>query len=78
MIATILGREIVKYGGGQFGPALGAARLAIVAKTGAAIETVCTAPREQQPIEPDSRLVDAYRDRHVRYRALYQSLKDRF
>lgn len=78
IIATVLGRPIVKYESGQLGPALGAARLAIVAATGDPIRSVCFRPREQQRTLPDEAFVGAYAERHEKYRALYRSLRGLF
>ena len=78
IIATVLMRPIVKFEDGQLGPALGAARLAIIAATGASIGDVCYRPHRRECILPDAALVDAYAARHEKYRALYRSLKPLF
>ena len=78
IVASVLGRPITTYHGGDLGPAFGAARLAIIAATGASVASVCTPPEEDRIFEPDEALAAAYGERHLKFRALYQSLKDQF
>jgi xylulokinase len=60
---------------GDFGAALGAARLAIMAVTGVGVE-VATLPPIAKTVDPDTALQSAFTDTHARYRAAYVSLKD--
>ncbi len=78
ILASALGRPLTFRDGGEVGPALGAARLAQLADTGADIEAVCTAPAISHFAEPDDALVDLYGARIGKYRALYQNLKSVF
>ncbi len=73
IIATVLGRPLVRYRGADLGPALGAARMAIIAATGASVAEVCTAPEEEETIMPDAALVDAYAAKQPVFRALYKA-----
>jgi xylulokinase len=60
--------------GSELGAAMGAARLAICATTGAAPEEVMTQPETQAVIAPDADLAPAYDAAYDRYRALYPAL----
>jgi xylulokinase len=74
-IATALGIPVDIPADGDFGAAFGAARLGMVAATGADPFAVCTAPRTEATVEPDARLRDAYDQAYLRYRALYPAIK---
>ena len=63
MIAAALDREIVRYRGGEAGPAFGAARLARLAATGEAPEDVCKPPEIADVTPPDPALVAGVRQR---------------
>ncbi|NRA04397.1 MAG: xylulokinase [Myxococcales bacterium] len=78
IIASVLGRPLAYRRGGEAGPALGAARLARLAVTGASPGQVCRPLPEDFVAAPDPLLVDAYADRLRRYRALYPALRDHF
>ena len=60
---------------GDFGGAFGAARLAIMAATGAGAE-IATLPKIARVIEPDATLKDALDAGHARYRAAQTAIKD--
>ena len=74
-LATVLGQPLSLPKDGDFGAALGAARLAIAAVTGADPESFMTMPVIDRVIEPRADLVAAYDAAHARYRALYPALK---
>lgn len=78
IIASTLGIPITRYTGSESGPAFGAARLARIAATGEAIDTVCTKPPTLDVTEPDQRLHEAYRQNSVRFRRLYRALREEF
>jgi xylulokinase len=78
IIAGTLGIPITRYTGSESGPAFGAARLARIAATGEAIDTVCTKPPTLDVTEPDRRLHEAYRENSVRFRRLYRALREEF
>ena len=73
-IATSLGLPISVPVAGDFGGAFGAARLAMMAATGAGAE-IATAPQIAKTIEPDTTLTSAFAEAHARYRAAYLALK---
>jgi xylulokinase len=60
---------------GAYGAALGAARLAMMAATGAGIE-VATRPEIANTIAPEPQFTQAFADAHYRYRAAYDALKN--
>jgi xylulokinase len=60
---------------GEFGAAMGAARLGLIAATGADPLAVCQPPALAQTIEPDVKLEAAFGDAHARWQALYPSIK---
>jgi xylulokinase len=78
MIASALGRRIVRYRDGEAGPAFGAARLARLATTSEAPENLCKAPEIADVTEPEPALVNAFRGRAERFRRLYRALKPEF
>lgn len=74
-IATALGIPVDLPADGDFGAAFGAARLGLIAATGADPIVVCTPPRTAGTIEPVTALAGAYEDAYRRYRALYPAIK---
>ena len=75
VLATALNLPVDVPVAGDFGAAFGAARLAMIAVTGAEPERVCAAPSVADTIEPDATLVAAYAAAHERYRALYPAIR---
>ncbi|OWV89503.1 xylulose kinase [Rhizobium sp. R635] len=74
-IATALGVPVDLPADGDFGAAFGAARLGLIAATGADPIAVCTPPVTAGTIEPVAALKGAYEDAYKRYRALYPAIK---
>ncbi len=74
-IATALGVPVDIPADGDFGAAFGAARLGLVAATGADPVSVCTAPETEATIEPVSSLSQAYEAAYNRYRAAYPAVR---
>ena len=74
-IATALGIPVDIPADGDFGAAFGAARLGLIAATGADPLAVCTPPGTEATLEPDAGLRDAYEHAYQRYRALYPAIK---
>ncbi|NKK64862.1 xylulokinase [Rhizobium leguminosarum bv. viciae] len=74
-IATALGVPVDLPADGDFGAAFGAARLGLIAATGADPIAVCTPPVTAGTIEPVGALSGAYEDAYKRYRALYPAIK---
>ena len=73
-IATSLNMPIQLPAAGDFGAALGAARLGRMAATGAGAE-IAVAPPISRVIEPDSKLVPAFSEAHARYSETYRAIK---
>ncbi len=76
MLATNLDMEIALPEDGDFGGALGAARLGLCAATGASPAEVMTMPPVKTTIAPDDKLSAAYSDQYARYRALYPAIEE--
>ena len=74
-IATALGLPVDLPADGDFGAAFGAARLGLVAATGADPVAVCSAPATAETIEPEAALTAAYEDAYQRYRRLYPAIR---
>ncbi|MDN3681958.1 xylulokinase [Vibrio tapetis subsp. quintayensis] len=79
MLADIVGLPLVYRKGGDVGPALGAARLAILGvDESATVKEVCPVPELVQRHEPNQALQQHYKTKRVTYRKLYAKLKDVF
>jgi xylulokinase len=76
LLATNLDMEIALPADGDFGGALGAARLGLCAAEGADPHTVMAMPPIKQVIEPDRTLTAAYSEQYARYRALYPAIEE--
>lgn len=76
MIATNLDMDIAVPEAGDFGGAFGAARLGLIAATGADPKSVCTSPRIAKTISPRADLKSAYDEHYQRYRALYPGIEE--
>ncbi|RVD22329.1 xylulokinase, partial [Mesorhizobium sp. M4A.F.Ca.ET.020.02.1.1] len=74
-IATALQVPVDIPADGDFGAAFGAARLGLIAATGADPLAVCTAPATDATIDPDAGLGGAFADAYQRYRALYPAIR---
>ncbi|SOC36826.1 xylulokinase [Rhizobium subbaraonis] len=75
-IATALSLPVDVPADGDFGAAFGAARLGLIAATGADPVSVCTAPVTAETIEPVPALAAAYEEAYGRYRRLYPAIRD--
>ncbi len=73
-IATALGVPVQVPVSGDFGGAFGAARLAIMAATGAGSE-IATMPKIARVIQPDPALADAFDAGHARFRAAQSAIR---
>lgn len=76
MLATNLDMEIALPEDGDFGGALGAARLGLCAAEGAQPADVMSLPPIKSTIAPDKSLSAAYADQYARYRALYPAIEE--
>lgn len=74
-IATALNIEVQVPVGGDFGAALGAARLGMIASTGAEFTEVCTQPEIETSIKPNKDLQNTFEDGYNRYKAAYPAFK---
>jgi xylulokinase len=75
LIATALNVPVQLPVAGDFGGAFGAARLALMAATGAGAE-IATLPKIARVIEPDATLLSAFDAGHARFRAAQATIKD--
>ena len=75
MLSTALGIPLDMPEAGEFGAALGAARLGRMAATGAGAE-IAALPAIARTVEPDADLAQAFADGHARYMRAYETLKD--
>ena len=76
LIATTLDIEVALPADGDFGGALGVARLALCAAEGADPLEVMTMPATARTVSPDASLRQAYADQYARYRALYPAIEE--
>ena len=76
MLATNLDMEIALPADGDFGGALGAARLGLCAATGANPAEIMTMPPVRTIIAPDRTMSAAYSDQYARYRAQYPAIEE--
>ena len=75
IIATVLGLPVDVPADGDFGGAFGAARLGLIAATGASYRQVCTPPRIAKTIQPDAKLRESYDAQYARYVKIYPAIK---
>jgi xylulokinase len=75
LLADTLGRTLERRSGAEVGAALGAARLARLARTNESIESVCSAPPVRDRFQPDALRHEALSHRHARFQHLYAALK---
>jgi len=75
LIATVLDCPVQLPVAGDFGGAYGAARLGLMAATGAGAE-IATLPKIARVIDPDPNLKDAFDAGHARFRAAQSAIKD--
>ena len=76
VLATVLNLPLAQPAAQGFGAALGAARLAICAATGASPDDIMTPPKTAGMIMPRRDLTDAYSAKYADWRKLYPALKD--
>ncbi|WP_134681081.1 xylulokinase [Paracoccus ravus] len=75
VIATVLGLPVEIPADGDYGAAFGAARLGLVAATGAGPQEVLVPPATARIIAPDTKHREAFEAAYARYRALYPALR---
>lgn len=74
-LATALDLPVLVPRDGDFGAAFGAARLGLIAATGADPAEICTPPDIAAEIAPDPHLRDAFAEGLARFRALYPAIR---
>lgn len=75
ILAAALGVRLLYLEGGEVGPALGAARLAEMAVTGAAAREVCTRPPVSHVIEPDPEFAERLAPKLDRFRCASRAVR---
>ncbi len=75
LIATVLDIPLQLPGSGEFGAALGAARLGIIASSGTAPENVMTSPDIQEELHPVREHAAAFKEAYQSFRAAYPVIK---
>ncbi|MCD1616738.1 xylulokinase [Salipiger marinus] len=75
LLATVLDLPLHLPAEGEFGAALGAARLGRMAATGEAPEVVLTPPATAEVVDPVAALVPAYAEAYARFRAAYPPIR---
>jgi xylulokinase len=79
MLSDILGKKLIYRSGGDIGPALGAARLAMLgANPNLTVDEVCPRPSLVQRHKPDPAKHIFYQERRKIYQDLYKNLKEIF
>ena len=78
ILASVLNRPLHRHQGSELGPALGAARLAILATNQADLTENCSRPEISETLEPVQSHVPYYQAKQEQYRDLYQKLADFF
>jgi xylulokinase len=76
IIATVLGVPVDLPAAGDIGGAFGAARLGLIAATGADFRAVLTAPKIARTIKPDGKARSAYEQQYARYAQIYPAIKE--
>ena len=75
LIATVLDIPLALPSSGEFGAALGAARLAISATTGASPQSIMVPPHIFETIDPEPSLSNSFEDAYHAFRATYPAIK---
>lgn len=75
ILAAALGVKLQYREGGEVGPALGAAKLAMIAATGASVAEACAKPQLIAEIEPDAALAELLAPKLEKFRRAYAAIK---
>ena len=75
IISTALNVPIDLPAAGDIGGAFGAARMGMVAATGADFRSVFSKPKIAKTITPEKTALAAYEDQFQRYKKIYPSIK---
>lgn len=74
VVCNALGMPVDLPEDGDFGAALGAARLGLLAAEDASVDAICTVPNIAKSFTPNPELKDGFEDAYARYRALYPAI----
>lgn len=75
LLATVLNTPLHLPAAGEFGAALGAARLGLCAATGADPDDIMAPPAIARTIDPDPAFTQAFDDAYAAFRAAYPSIR---
>jgi xylulokinase len=75
LIATALGVPLSSPKSGEFGAALGAARLGMTVATGATPDSIMTTPNAGETIAPNAALRAAFDDAYLEFKAAYPAIR---
>ena len=75
IIATVLGVPVDVPAAGDVGGAFGAARMGLMAATGASYDDICTPPKIAKTIVPDLKAKASYEMAYARYVKIYPAIK---
>ncbi|WP_167648237.1 xylulokinase [Mameliella alba] len=75
LIATVLDVPLALPDKGDFGAALGAARLAMVGAGAGTVDEIMTPPPVRETIAPNAALTGAYRDAYAAWREIYPAVR---
>jgi xylulokinase len=76
IIATALDVPVDVPADGDFGGAFGAARLGLIAATGADFRNVCTPPKIAKSVKPETKAREAYELAYARYVQIYPAIRE--
>lgn len=76
IIATVLGVPVDVPASGDFGGAFGAARLGLIAATGADFRQICAPPKIARTIRPELGLQEDYERAYAHYVQIYPAIKE--
>lgn len=75
LIATVFDLPIHLPDEGEFGAALGAARLGLLASSGAPVSDIVSAPRIETEILPDVALTQMFEDQYQHFKSVFPAIK---
>lgn len=75
LISTVLGIPLQLPASGEFGAALGAARLGMIASSGASPESIISSPEIQEEVHPDEARIADFEEAYQAFRAAYPGIK---
>jgi len=76
ILSAALGVRLRYFAGGEVGPALGAAKLAMMAVDGVSAAEACTPPPTLRVVEPDAALAERLATKLQRFRRTYPAIRD--